>query len=70
MAKKKNRHGTLEVMQQQKISLIENMVKKRNQEISALEKAVEAKAIFKDGGIKLILHKVCAKLKTAFGGNA
>lgn len=46
------------------------MVKKRNQEISALEKRWKLKRYLKDGGIKLILHKVCAKLKTAFGGNA
>lgn len=54
-----------------KISLIEKYGKEKGiKKYLRWKKRWKLKRYLKEGGIKLILHKVCAKLKTAFGGNA
>lgn len=54
-----------------KICLIEKYGKEKGlKKYLRWKKRWKLKRYLKEGGIKLILHKVCAKLKTAFGGNA
>lgn len=54
-----------------KISFIEKYGKEKGiKKYLRWKKRWKLKQYLKDGGIKLILHKVRAKLKTAFGGNA